>query len=148
MGISISTTVTQMRPRPDRPGKFRGDDANLALVNWRARNPIRSIAIGMVANAKKRCLERGIPFEEEALSIDYIERLINDTTYCPCCGVELDTRANRARVPNAASLDKVIQERGYTILNVEIICWRCNSKKSDMTADELRRIADYIDRHA
>jgi hypothetical protein len=44
------------------------------------------------------------------------------------------------------SLDRLIPEFGYIPGNVAWICMRCNTIKSDASALEIRRVADWIDR--
>lgn len=46
------------------------------------------------------------------------------------------------------SLDKIIPEKGYTKGNVAVICYRCNVIKSFGTAEEHRRIAEFIEENS
>lgn len=44
------------------------------------------------------------------------------------------------------SIDRIVPELGYVPGNIAIISWRANDLKKDATADEMRRIADWIDK--
>jgi hypothetical protein len=64
---------------------------------------------------------------------------------CPCCSSTLLQGVSRT-APTAPSLDRLDNSRGYVPGNVWVICFRCNALKGDSTPQELRRIADAVDR--
>lgn len=43
------------------------------------------------------------------------------------------------------SIDKFDPSKGYTLDNVALICWRCNNIKRNYKADDLRRVANWMD---
>lgn len=63
--------------------------------------------------------------------------------FCPVLGIELDYFAE-SRQENSVSFDRIDPAKGYVAGNVKIISWRANRIKNDGTAEEHRRIADYI----
>lgn len=63
---------------------------------------------------------------------------------CPVLGIEL-IAGGGAGSDNTPSLDRIIPEKGYVKGNVRIISMRANRIKDNGTAEEHRRIADYID---
>lgn len=64
--------------------------------------------------------------------------------YCPILGIEIDYFAE-TRQENSPSFDRINSNLGYVKGNVQIVSWRANRIKNDGTADEHRKIADYLD---
>lgn len=66
-------------------------------------------------------------------------------THCPVLGLELDYFAEN-RQENSPSFDRLDSNIGYDKGNVVIVSWRANRIKNDGTAEEHRKIADYLDK--
>jgi len=67
-------------------------------------------------------------------------------THCPVLGLELDYYGLTGRKEeNSVSFDRIDSNKGYIPGNVQIISWRANRIKNDGTADEHRKIADFLD---
>lgn len=66
-------------------------------------------------------------------------------TVCPILGIELDWFAE-SRQENSPSFDRIDSSKGYVKGNVQIISWRANRIKNDGTAEEHRKIAEYLDK--
>lgn len=66
-------------------------------------------------------------------------------THCPILGLELDWFAESAQ-ENSPSYDRIDHTKGYTPGNVAIMSWRANRIKNDGTAEEHRKIADWLDK--
>lgn len=66
-------------------------------------------------------------------------------THCPITGIELDYY-NEKREQNSPTFDRVDSTKGYVPGNVAILSARANRIKDNGTAEEHRKIADYIDR--
>lgn len=105
--------------------------------NYRMRSPRETL----VNQAKARAKKAGLPF---SISVE----IISWPTHCPVLGIELDynktapgERAIRAGVP---TLDRKVNELGYTEGNVFVISHRANRMKSDATVDELEAIVCYM----
>lgn len=64
-------------------------------------------------------------------------------SHCPILGLELDYFAEVAQ-ENSPSFDRIDSSLGYVAGNVEIVSWRANRIKNNGTAEEHRRIADYL----
>lgn len=115
-------------------------------MNTIRKNPIAF----MFSAAKKRTLDTGLPFDLEKEDVHVTEN-------CPCCDIKMtieqgakEKRKTREgkfyiRDQTKMSIDRVDNTKGYVKGNVAIICWRCNQLKADATAQELRRIADWMD---
>ena len=78
---------------------------------------------------KKRCRENGICCDIKT----YKE--IEIPTHCPYLNIELVYDGSRGK--NAASIDKIIPELGYTKGNIQIISMLANQMKSNATIEEL-----------
>ena len=65
-------------------------------------------------------------------------------THCPILGLELNYFAE-FRQENSVSFDRINSELGYEKGNIQIVSWRANRIKNDGTAEEHRKIADYLD---
>jgi hypothetical protein len=98
-------------------------------------------AINLVGNLKLTAQRLKIPFD---LSIEDILALIPASNRCPVFDIPL---VFGERAVGTASVDRIIPALGYVKGNVAIISLRANQLKRDCTdSDELRKIADYIDR--
>jgi hypothetical protein len=91
----------------------------------------------VVLSAKQRAKNKGREFDLQLEDIEFPER-------CPILGVLL-IGGTRHEHESSPSLDRVDSSRGYTLDNVAIISHRANFVKSDGTADEHRKIADWMD---
>lgn len=65
-------------------------------------------------------------------------------THCPILGIELDYFAENTQ-ENSPSFDRIDTNIGYVKGNVQILSWRANRIKNNGTAEEHRKIADYLD---
>lgn len=82
------------------------------------------------------------------MTVPNIMEIISSDLRCPCCGHKMIAQVDKGRNVRAITLDRVHNDRGYVRGNVEIICWTCNVRKRDMTAADLRQLAEYVERHA
>lgn len=88
---------------------------------------------GKKANAKRVGKTWNLPFGE-----------IVWPTHCPILGLELNYFAEGVQ-EDSVSFDCLAPELGYVIGNVQIVSWRANRIKNDGTAEEHRKIAEYLD---
>lgn len=68
---------------------------------------------------------------------------------CPVFGIPLRLAAERngfQALPDAASVDRIDNERGYAKGNVRVISTRANLLKKDATVTELRQLADWLEK--
>ena len=86
---------------------------------------------------RSRARKSGIPF-----TIEETDLLIPEI--CPVLGIPLFW-TQRTRSGNTPSIDRIIPNLGYTPDNIAVISWRANRLKNDGTAEELHRIADWMD---
>ena len=92
----------------------------------------------VVTSAKQRAKKKGLSFDLRLEDIEFPEQ-------CPVFGVPL-VGGSRHKHDSAPSLDRIDATKGYTLDNVAIISHRANFVKSNGTAEEHRKIADWIDK--
>lgn len=91
----------------------------------------------LLAGAKDRAKIRGLEFDLQ----------INDVSWpstCPVLGIALTYNGQDGGKDSRASLDRKDPSLGYTKDNVRIISMRANRIKSDATAEELRKLVEYM----
>lgn len=69
--------------------------------------------------------------------------------HCACCGVRFDPRPYRAHVAgqHAPTLDQRIPSRGYTLGNVIVVCFSCNTAKGDRALAAFREWVNRVHNH-
>ncbi len=87
------------------------------------------------SNAKQAGIEWSVEFGE-------IEFPVN----CPVLGIELDYWSDR-RQDNSISFDRIDNSKGYVSGNVIIMSWRANRIKNDGTAEEHKKIYEFMQKH-
>jgi hypothetical protein len=92
---------------------------------------------GLLKLARQRCKKSGVP-----CTISEADIVIPE--FCPILGLKLEfgEMDNRNSSP---SLDRISPELGYIPGNVAVISYRANRIKNEGSADEHRKIADWID---
>ena len=74
-----------------------------------------------------------------------MERIEANPT-CECCGVafRIGGERNGVKCNTSPSIDRIRPERGYTVKNIALLCWRCNNLKRDATPTELKTVTDWL----
>ena len=96
----------------------------------------------MYTCSRIRAKKKGLLF---TLTKEWLENLFETTKICPIFGTPLILGGGRNN-PHSPSLDRIDARLGYTINNVWIISYRANRIKNNATVEELRRIADAVDK--
>ena len=65
---------------------------------------------------------------------------------CPFLGVELRLGQGLGPKPYSPTLDRIDPKKGYVPGNVIVICHRANSIKNNATADEIEKVANWLQR--
>lgn len=104
---------------------------------WRANDQLKAMFYNLKYYAKKR----GIPF---TLSIEqYVDLPRPDR--CPLTGIEIDYTPHKGKTIDASpTLDRIDNEGGYELANVQIVSYMGNRAKSNLTIGQLKHFADYI----
>lgn len=89
--------------------------------------------------AKDRANKQGIPFTISKQDVVIPE-------FCPILGVKLFSGSMKER-NNSPSLDRIIPELGYVLGNIAVISHLANRIKNTGTAEEHRKIADWMESH-
>jgi len=75
---------------------------------------------------------------------------------CPCCGSELDYSSRQEQIDlgidsgdvywrrHVPALDRIDSSRHYEDNNIQILCQHCNMIKGDGTADDIMKVAVYL----
>lgn len=140
------TRAASAKWRAENPDKV--DQGN---ARWRRENPekvaaqrkaycarARGTARGRWASKKNISKTKGIEFN---LPIEFFE---NIPSHCPQCG----KMPGPGRM-NSLSVDRLDPKLGYVVNNVEWICGECNSRKRDLTYEEMLEFAQRgLQRHS
>lgn len=90
----------------------------------------------MLRAARARAKDKGLPF-----NISINDFSIPET--CPALGVEITLGGG----DTAPSLDRIVPALGYVKGNVVVLSHRANRIKNNASAHELRRIAEFLEKH-
>lgn len=109
--------------------------------------PLRVRCQLLRSGMKERAIKKNREFDSDFFTVNYLMQRLSDNPFCECCEKELDInfKQNNKFNDSSPSMDRVNPLKGYTEENVAILCWRCNKHKQDSTAEELRRLANFID---
>lgn len=99
----------------------------------------------IVKAAFVRAIRNDIAFDQCLLEI----LPANPPMICACCGVGFNYNEDpsRTRQRTSPSIDRVDNEKGYVVGNVQIICWGCNEDKSHLTVERMEQFIAYIKSH-
>jgi hypothetical protein len=109
-------------------GRYKGK-----RLSWREDN-LRRV---MFYDARKRAKKKGHEF---SITLDDIHIPLS----CPVLLIELNYGVGK-RTEHSPSLDRIDNTRGYVKGNVAVISWRANRIKSNVTAVDLRNVANWMD---
>lgn len=105
-----------------------------AQKKYMAKNPIKVWAMQTIARHRK---EYEIKIRPEELV-----ELASKTKYCIYCGTQLIWQRGNGRRASDPSLDRKDNGKIISINEVQIICCRCNAKKSKTTHGKYSRHED------
>ena len=86
---------------------------------------------------------------DAGVSVDLLEKMFTETTLCKCCGKQLrvtppDVKGKKHH--DAASIDRINNDIHYTASNIAVICLECNTKKRNLTIEDMKMFISYIER--
>lgn len=93
--------------------------------------------MALINGARARAKKAGVPFDLTRHDLVIPE-------FCPVLGLKLEVSEGKCS-DNSPTIDRIIPEKGYVLGNVAIMSFRANTLKSNGTAEELRRIAQWMD---
>jgi hypothetical protein len=93
-------------------------------------------------SVRRRCRAKNVALDEVAFREIFEAR----PTHCPILGLEFTTGHENHRAPAAPEVDRIVPGLGYVRGNMWVICKRANQIKNDATPEELRIVADAVER--
>ena len=142
MATKTCTTCELEKPLHDFPPDRRSRDGKQskcrACINeWMRVHYRKDPVWSMLRRAKARASKEGFDFDLSAEDISPLP------TVCPVFGVPLRI-SEVAQDPNAYSLDRIDNTKGYVRGNVAVMSYRANRLKNDGTAAEHEAIAAWM----
>ena len=107
------------------------------------RKRINDPAKYMLDTKRRTCKVIGVEFSLSASDITPLPSV------CPVLGIKLDyaiCSGKKGPRDNSPSIDRILPRVGYVSGNVQIISVRANRIKTDATPEELKKVADYMQR--
>ena len=98
----------------------------------------KSVSFSLYHSAKQRSKRLGIPF-------DIILSDIQVPEMCPVLGLRLKQGVKNP-TDSSPTLDRIIPKKGYIAGNVKVICDLANRIKQNATAEQIRKVAEYVER--
>lgn len=109
------------------------------------KDPIKVQAQRTTNSVRDRCKDLNLPLPEWVNS-ENVEKWLRAQPNCACCQVALHCGPKNGQWrEDSPSFDRFDPKAGYELANVSLICWRCNNIKRNYTADDLRRVAAWMD---
>jgi hypothetical protein len=131
--------VDSAQPPPLSPAERRERRRRYLREYCRAWSRRQALEYHLYRNAKKRAASAGVP-----ITISLSDIVVPDV--CPVLGIPLMRAAGSVcGTDNSPSLDRIVPELGYVPGNIAVISSRANMIKSTGTAEEHRKVADWID---
>lgn len=108
----------------------------VSILRWKNNNYTKVLFQKARQRARRKSVEFTILYDE-----------VTWPTHCPVLGVKLDYSVgtkNRRSFGSSPSLDRMVPAKGYVRGNVYVISHRANMIKSNATAEELQKVADWV----
>ena len=122
----------EINPNYDKE-KYKKRD-KCKLKQYQEENKIKYV----MCRVKRNNTKRGVTTDYDVLRQTLIEML--KTEYCTCCGIKFDSSIRNKR----QSVDRVDNDAGYIIQNIQIICYGCNAIKRHATVVDIEAIYHYM----
>lgn len=117
--------------RKKNPEKYKYN--SLERKRQRRNNPIPYLIHGAKQRAKRLNIECTITKDDLVLP-----------EYCPVFGIKLECGEHQQEC--SPSIDRIDNTQGYIPGNVQIISWKANNAKSNLTVKELETLLEYLKR--
>lgn len=95
----------------------------------------RGIPWALIMSVKTRAKKRNIEFS-------LVEQDLIIPKYCPILGIPMITEVG-PRLDGYPTVDRIHNDKGYTINNIQIISWRANNLKGAASLDEMIKLGEY-----
>jgi hypothetical protein len=104
---------------------------------WRKKNPHRCRATRTISGHKLQGMKVEITTSE-------LEQLLENTTNCSICGIELKPDLGEGYYPNSPSVDRLNNETTLNIDNIWVVCRKCNTTKQNRSMKEFYHYCEFI----
>ncbi len=91
----------------------------------------------LFSGARGRAKNRNLEFN---ITEQNIKKLLNETKICPFRKTNFERGSNQKAVDNSMSLDRIDSSKGYIKNNIQIISYRANIIKNDITLELFKKI--------
>lgn len=111
----------------------------------RLKDPFGTKVEDLIVSTKGRAKKKQLTFSS-LLTRGWLRDMLKSQPTCGCCKKLFSyVKTVKGTInPDAPSIDRFDSSKGYTLDNINLICWRCNNLKSDATARELETIAAWM----
>jgi len=142
--------------RRKRYAETEGKEVKAREQRRRERAPLRVQCQRLRGGMVERSRLKQLPFDSDVLTVNYLMERIEANPRCECCGRPFNIGANckdkrvtcdsktGQKDDASPSIDRIHPERGYTVKNIALLCWRCNNLKRDATPTELKTVTDWL----
>ena len=137
------TTEEKYASTPSKPRwrKHCKDCQHLRHIDWKTKNVNKRRAAQMISRVKSLT---NVIVDWSWLTHSNLISLLESSTHCKCCGREFNQTLGNGKQNSSPSLDRLIPFKGYVQSNCHLICYRCNTLKSNATPTELACIYKYM----
>lgn len=108
--------------------------------------PLRATAKRLQAGVVDRSRVMGTDVPAPLRTKGYFEEWLIRQPHCECCkaNFRIAARSNGRPHDRSPSIDRFDPARAYELSNIRLICWRCNNIKRNYAAEDLIRVANWM----
>lgn len=136
----VTKLLTEFHKSSRTKDGYGNDCKECRSANYQDRknkNPLHTYLIAK----RSECKQKGLQFD---LTLEYLESIWTDK--CPVFGTPMKIGTGSRGDGYNSHLDRIDPLKGYVIGNVAWISGRANRIKYNASADDLRKIADWMER--
>ena len=124
--------------------KANPDKVRASKKAKRLANPLTACATGLRNGVSKRSKRAGFYLEPAMNTVAFYQDLLRSQPKCPCCGEAFLVRSgHKTSGPLSPTIDRLDTQIPSYYKNFALICFQCNTIKSDATPARHRRVADW-----
>ncbi len=108
-----------------------------------SKDPIRRWVDCVFSDVKSRATKNKLSF---SLNKEFLyDTIKSQNSTCVYCEKPFNFQASKLERRQTPSLDRVIPTNGYTVENIVICCYRCNTIKNDASITELKKLVENLE---
>lgn len=111
----------------------------------RRTEPHKYLAENICHGIRQRARRQSLSIDPE-VNEHLVEQLIKQQPNCQCCGVayDIDSKREGIALRTSPSIDRFDPSQGYTLDNIELICFHCNNLKRHGSLRDFERIVRWM----